>query len=61
MVIWDLFHIEINIHLLKEAIGQRIFALLDGFNILIHGVYQKFDENCIKTIKLGNFFWHFRC
>ena len=61
MLIWGLFHIENNIHLFKEAIRQRIFALLDGFNILIHGVYQKFDENCIKTIKLGIFFWHFRC
>ena len=59
MLIWGLFHIENNIHLFKEAIGQRIFALLDGFNILIYGVYQKFDEKCIKTIKLGNFFLTF--
>ena len=43
MLIWGLFHIENNIHLFQEAIGQRIFALLVGFNILIHGVYQKFD------------------
>ena len=59
MLIWGLFHIKNNIHLFKEAIGQRIFVLLDGFNVLIHGVYQKFDENCIKTIKLGNFFFTF--
>ena len=43
MLIWGLFHNENNIHLFKEAIGQRICALLDGFNILIHGVYQKID------------------
>ena len=55
MLIWGLFHIENNIHLFKVAIGQRICALFDGFNIVIHGVYQKFDKNCIKTIKLGNF------
>ena len=56
MLIWGLFHFKNNIHLFKEAIGQRICALLDGFNIVIHGVYQNFDENWIKTIKLGIFF-----
>ena len=63
MLIWGLFHIENNIHLFKKAIGQRICALLEGFNIPIHGVYQNFDEICIKTIKLGKFFvfCHFRC
>ena len=55
MLIWGLFHIENNIQLFKVAIAQRICALLDGFNIVIHGVYPKFDKNCIKMIKLGNF------
>ena len=59
MLIWGLFHIENNIHLFKVAIGQQICALFDGFNIVIHGVYQKFDKNCIKTIKLGNFLFFF--
>ena len=49
MLIWGLFHIENNIHLFKLAIGQQICALFDGFNIVIHGVYQKFDKNCKKN------------
>ena len=59
MLIWGLFHIENNFHLFKESNGHWICALLDGFNIVIHGVYQKFDENCIKTVKLVNFLFFF--
>ena len=43
---------------LKNTIGQRIRALLNVFNILIHEVYRKFDKNCIKTLKIEKF-WNF--
>ena len=41
----------------KKATEPLIFPLLNIF-ILIHDVYRNFDENCIKTIKIGKF-WSF--
>ena len=32
-----------------------MLALLNVFNILIQDFYQKFDKNCIKTLKIVNF------
>ena len=43
---------------LQNTIGQRIRALLNVFNILIHDVYRKNDKNCIKTLKVEKF-WNF--
>ena len=43
---------------LKNTIGQRVRALLNVFNILIHDVYRKNDKNCIKTLKIQKF-WNF--
>ena len=33
----------------EKPIGQRISAMLSIFNILIHEVYRKINENSIKT------------
>ena len=57
VLIWDLFHFENNIQLFIKASGQWICALLNVFNILIHGVFRKIDENSIKTIKIGNLYY----
>ena len=43
---------------LKNTIGQRIRALLNIFNIIIHDVYRKNDKNCIKTLKVKKI-WKF--
>ena len=43
---------------LKNTLGQRVRALLNVFNILIHDVYRKNDKNCIKTLKVEKF-WNF--
>ena len=61
---WDFCHFlcqfeifSIGKHISSEMpTGQRISAMLSVFNILIYEVYRKFDKNCIKTVKIGNFF-----
>ena len=43
--------------------GKQLRALLNVLSILIHDVYPKNDQNCIKTLKIGNFlnFCQFWC
>ena len=43
---------------LQNTIGQRIRALLNVFNIIIHDIHRKNDKNCIKTLKVEKF-WNF--
>ena len=59
MSICDFFHVENSNYLFGKASGQRISAILSVSNILIHEDYRKFDENCIKTLKIRNFFVFF--
>ena len=35
----------------EKPTGQQMRALLNVFNLLIRGVYQKNYKNCIKTLK----------
>ena len=46
----------------QKTTGQRIFTLMNVFNIRIHGACPNFDRNCIKTLKIGKLwgFCHFR-
>ena len=45
----------------EKPTEQRSPAMLRVFNILIHEIYRKFDEICIKTVKIRKFwtFCHF--
>ena len=53
------FHMENNAYYLFETpTGQRIRAMMSIFNSLIYEVYRKYDENCIKSSKIGSF-WFF--
>ena len=45
-----------------ETPTERPFrAMLSVFNISIHEVYQKYDKNDIKTIKIGTIFAFLSC
>ena len=57
--IWDFVNWKTEIISTEKPTGQQTSTMLSVFNILIHEFYRNFDKNCIKTLKIGNFFVFF--
>ena len=47
----------------EKPTAQQLRAMLSVLNILINEVRRKFDKNCLKLLKIRNFwnFCHFWC
>ena len=47
----------------QKPAGQRIRAVLSVLNVLIYEVYQEFDKNWVKTLKIVTIlvYCHFQC